>query len=77
MNEHIPAGKLEKLSEYKLGGLELVKCLEHLETCKECRRKMRKPSVEQVIERLLTDESKSEVDKIEVNKIEGDRQAQQ
>lgn len=65
MIEHIPAEKLEKLSGYELSGLELVKWLEHLETCEICRRKMEKPSVEQIIERLLVNEPESEVDKIE------------
>jgi len=65
--EHIPAASLDKLERYELGGQELVKWLEHLETCAECRGKMHKPSVKQIIERLEADEIESEVSKIEVN----------
>lgn len=77
MNEHIPAEKLEKLSGYELCGLELVKWLEHLEMCAECRERMQKPSVKQIIERLLTEKPENEVNKSEVDKTEAGRQAQQ
>jgi len=63
MIEHIPAGELEKLGNYELCGQRVVKWLEHLETCDECRGKMRKPSVKQIIERLLTDEPENKVNK--------------
>lgn len=72
MTEHIPAGELEKLGSYEVYGRELLKCLEHLEACAECRAKMPKPSVEQITRRLLADEPENEVSKIEV-----DAQAQQ
>lgn len=66
---HIPAEKLEKLGNYELTGPELVESLEHLETCAECREKIKKPSVEQLTDRLRTKEAK-----IEANRTEADLQ---
>lgn len=66
MSEHIPAEELEKLGHYELYGKELVRRLEHLEICEECRRKMRKPSIKQITDRLNTDEPKSEVEELAV-----------
>ena len=65
--EHISVESLDKLERYELGGQELVKWLEHLEVCAECRDRMHKPSVKQIIERLQADELESEGSKIEVD----------
>jgi len=56
MKNCLPEETIELLSARSLRGKELVEALRHLETCADCRSKVRMPIKEEILKRLEPDE---------------------
>ncbi len=52
MKECLTAEEVELLDKRELRGKGLVKALRHLESCPECRSKMKSPTREEILRRL-------------------------